>query len=88
MDDRKFGTRDDRGNWRPDKPLENAPVFVFPPLVVAGGVLASMSLSWLVHFLPTSKGVIIGMAVLSYGFGFAFAFLVCRKVWPRNVKPG
>ena len=31
MDDRQFGKRDERGNWKPDKPLENAPVFVFPP---------------------------------------------------------
>ena len=31
MDDRQFGTRDERENWKPDKPLQNAPVFVFPP---------------------------------------------------------
>ncbi|MDE2383189.1 MAG: sterol desaturase family protein [Alphaproteobacteria bacterium] len=31
MDDLKFGTRDKRGDWKPAKPLETAPLFVLPP---------------------------------------------------------
>jgi len=31
MDDTAFGARDDQGHWRPAKPLESAPLFVFPP---------------------------------------------------------
>jgi sterol desaturase/sphingolipid hydroxylase (fatty acid hydroxylase superfamily) len=30
MDDLKFGTRDKRGNWRPNEALKPAPVFVWP----------------------------------------------------------
>lgn len=46
MDDLKFGTRDKRGNWKPDQPLQTAPVFVFPPRPLA-------FLKWLPgYFLP------------------------------------
>lgn len=31
MDDRQFGTRDKRGNWAPDAPLETAPIWALPP---------------------------------------------------------
>jgi len=30
MDDLKSGTRDKRGNWRPNDAIENAPVFIWP----------------------------------------------------------
>ena len=46
MDDQDYGKRDKRGNWKPDQPLENAPVFVFPPQPLK-------FLKWLPHyFLP------------------------------------
>jgi hypothetical protein len=31
MDDLQFGKRNKRGDWAPDKPLEVAPILVFPP---------------------------------------------------------
>ena len=31
MDDLQFGTRNKRGDWAPNKPLETAPLLVFPP---------------------------------------------------------
>ena len=31
MDDTAFGTRDARGNWRPDEPLRIAPFYALPP---------------------------------------------------------
>lgn len=43
MDDLKHGTRDKRGDWTPNKPLEIAPIFVFPPRIAA-------FLKWLPHY--------------------------------------
>ncbi len=31
MDDKDFGSRDNRGNWAPHKLLEPAPIWLFPP---------------------------------------------------------
>ena len=31
MDDLKYGTRNKRGDWAPNKPLEPAPIWLFPP---------------------------------------------------------
>src|SRR5438105_1594035 len=31
MDDLTYGTRNKRGDWKPSKPLEVAPILVFPP---------------------------------------------------------
>jgi sterol desaturase/sphingolipid hydroxylase (fatty acid hydroxylase superfamily) len=31
MDDLQFGKRNKRGDWQPSKPIETAPLFVFPP---------------------------------------------------------
>ncbi len=46
MDDLKIGTRDDRGNWKPNDDAEIAPLFSFPPKPMA-------LLKWLPHyFLP------------------------------------
>ena len=46
MDDLTFGTRDKRGNWKPNERLEIAPLFVFPPRPLA-------FLRWLPgYFLP------------------------------------
>ena len=46
MDDLKYGTRDKRGNWTPNKPAGTAPLFVFPPQPLA-------LLKWLPsYFLP------------------------------------
>lgn len=46
MDDFRFGTRDKRGNYVPNKPAGTAPLFVFPPRPRA-------LLKWLPHyFLP------------------------------------
>ncbi|MGR9202131.1 sterol desaturase family protein [Rhizobium leguminosarum] len=35
MDDQKYGTRDKRGNWSPNQPAGNAPIFVWPPRPIA-----------------------------------------------------
>ena len=35
MDDLKYGTRNKRGDWAPNKPVETAPLFVFPPKLLA-----------------------------------------------------
>jgi sterol desaturase/sphingolipid hydroxylase (fatty acid hydroxylase superfamily) len=60
MDDLKFGTRDKRGNWKPNAPLEIAPVFVFPPRPLA-------FLKWLPgYFLPWN--VIWMVSALAYWF--------------------
>jgi len=46
MDDTLYGSRDRKGDWRPKAPLENAPLFVFPPRPMA-------FLQWLPsYFLP------------------------------------
>ena len=46
MDDLKFGKRNKRGDWAPDRPVETAPLFAFPPRLTA-------VLKWLPHyFLP------------------------------------
>ena len=46
MDDLKIGTRDDRGNWKPNDDAEMAPLFSFPPKPMA-------LLKWLPqYFLP------------------------------------
>ena len=46
MDDLLYGSRDKRGDWSPDQPATNAPVFVFPPQ-------PRNFLKWLPHyFLP------------------------------------
>lgn len=46
MNDLQLGRRDRRGDWTPEKALENAPLFVFPPRPLA-------LLRWLPHyFLP------------------------------------
>ncbi|KNY14096.1 desaturase [Shinella sp. SUS2] len=46
MDDLKYGTRNKRGDWAPNQPVETAPLFVFPPRLLA-------ILKWLPHyFLP------------------------------------
>jgi sterol desaturase/sphingolipid hydroxylase (fatty acid hydroxylase superfamily) len=46
MDDLLYGSRDKRGDWSPDQPATNAPVFVFPPQPLN-------FLKWLPHyFLP------------------------------------
>ena len=46
MDDKKFGTRNKRGDYAPSARLESAPLFVWPPR-------PAKLLAWLPHyFLP------------------------------------
>lgn len=35
MDDLKYGTRNKRGDWAPNQPVETAPLFAFPPRLKA-----------------------------------------------------
>jgi sterol desaturase/sphingolipid hydroxylase (fatty acid hydroxylase superfamily) len=58
MDDLKFGKRNKRGDWAPDQPAETAPLFVFPPRLMA-------VLKWLPHyFLPWN--LIFAVSALAY----------------------
>ena len=55
MDDLQFGKRDKRGHWKPNEPLTNPPVFVFPPQPVAFlKWLPSYFLPWNVVFMATA----------------------------------
>ncbi len=58
MDDLRYGTRNDRGDWTPNEPLQIAPLFVLPPRPLA-------FLKWLPHyFLPWN--VIFALTALAY----------------------
>lgn len=58
MDDLQFGKRNKRGDWAPDRPIETAPLFAFPPRLRA-------ILHWLPHcFLPWNA--IFAASALAY----------------------
>lgn len=58
MDDLKFGKRNKRGDWAPDRHVETAPLFVFPPRLM-------VVLKWLPHyFLPWN--LIFAASALAY----------------------
>ena len=56
MDDLKFGKRDKRGDWRPNQPIETAPLFVLPPRLMA-------ILKWLPHYFFPWNAIFAASAV-------------------------
>jgi len=55
MDDLQYGKRDKRGHWKPNEPLANSPIFVFPPKPIAFlKWLPSYFLPWNVLFMGTA----------------------------------
>lgn len=57
MDDLKDGTRDKRGDWRPNEALQTAPLFVFPPQPIA-------LLKWLPSYFLPWNAAIMGITAL------------------------
>jgi sterol desaturase/sphingolipid hydroxylase (fatty acid hydroxylase superfamily) len=58
MDDTSYGTRDKRGDWKPNKPVQYAPLFMMPPKLKA-------ILQWLPHyFFPWN--LIFAASALAY----------------------
>jgi len=55
------GYTDSRGEWRPEKPISYAPIFVFPPRLKA-------FLGWLFKFLFTANLFYLAVVLLSYYF--------------------
>ena len=56
MDDLKYGTRNKRGDWAPNQPVETAPLFAFPPRLLA-------VLKWLPHYFFPWNAVFAASAV-------------------------
>ncbi|MFK0333766.1 sterol desaturase family protein [Rhizobium sp. NPDC090275] len=86
MDDTKFGTRNKRGDWSPNEPLGIAPVFVFPPKLIA-------FIKWIPHyFFPWN--IIFAATAVAYwawvippvdelrtlGFGWALWLFVVNSI--------
>lgn len=89
MDDLDFGTRDKRGNWTPNEPLETAPVFVYPPRPLAflrwlpsyffpwNGIWMMSAIAWWVWILPSAEV----MAVLAWGWVLKLFAANCLAVF-------
>lgn len=89
MDDLDFGTRDKRGNWTPNEPLETAPVFVYPPRPLAflrwlpsyflpwNGIWMMSAIVWWVWILPPAEV----MAVLAWGWVLKLFAVNCLAVF-------
>src|SRR4051812_3783302 len=56
MNDLKFGMRNKRGDWVPNKPVETAPLFDFPPRLMA-------VLKWLPHYFFPWNAIFAASAV-------------------------
>lgn len=57
MDDLKFGTRNKRGDFTPKDPLQNAPIFVWPPRPLK-------FLAWLPHYFLPWNVVFFGLGLI------------------------
>ena len=89
MDDLKYGTRDKRGNWKPNAPLEIAPVFVFPPrplkfLAWLPGYFFPWNIIWMLSalaywylFVPSQEV----MATLAWGWALKLFAINCVLVF-------
>lgn len=55
------GYKDSRGEWRPEKPVSYAPIFIWPPKVKKFFV-------WLFNYLFTWNFIYLGVVILSYYF--------------------
>jgi len=90
MDDLKDGTRNKRGDWAPNNPVETAPLFVFPPKLLAVAkwlphyffpwnvIFAASAVAywaWVIPSVETMQTLAIGWALWLYAVNAACVFL-------------